>query len=156
VSLVEINARIAKAVAAAGRPAESVELIAVSKRQPRERIEAVLGEGHRVFGENQIQEAARRWEELRDQWAGVKLHLVGGLQTNKVRQAMRLFDTIHSLDRTRLAARIADMTQEIGSQPELFVQVNTGEEPQKGGIMPAAADDFLQSCERDYGLSIRD
>ena len=153
-SLADIRARIAAAEQEAGRKAGSVKLVAVSKRQPRPRIEAALAEGQRRFGENQIQEAERRWPELREHWPDLELHLVGGLQTNKARTAVALFDAIHSLDRPKLAGYIADAAGALGRMPDLFVQVNTGEEPQKGGVPPTEADGFIQACRHEYGLVI--
>ncbi len=134
------------AEAEAGRPAGSVTLIAVSKVQPDARIESVLEQGHRVFGENRVQEAAGKWPGFRDRFEGVELHLIGPLQTNKARQAFGLFDTIHSVDRPKLAKTIARLAQEEGHCPALFIQVNTGEEEQKAGILPAEADAFVAQC----------
>lgn len=145
-SLSEITRQISKAEAAHGRVAGSVQLIAVSKVQPNARVEAVLREGHRVFGENRVQEAAGKWPDFRAQFDDVKVHLIGPLQTNKARQAFELFEAIHSVDRVKLAKAIARLAQELGHCPELFVQVNTGEEPQKAGILPAEADQFIADC----------
>ncbi|MFY1707203.1 YggS family pyridoxal phosphate-dependent enzyme [Tritonibacter scottomollicae] len=153
-SLSEIKSRIAAAEAAANRAAGSVELIAVSKVQPNERVEAVLEEGHRVFGENRVQEAAGKWPEFRERFQGVDLHLIGPLQTNKARQAMELMNAIHSVDRPKLATTLARLTQELGQCPDLFIQVNTGEEEQKAGILPADADGFIQDC-RDLDLPVK-
>lgn len=152
--LSDIKDRIAKAEAEAGRAAGSVELIAVSKIQPLERVEAVLDEGHRVFGENRVQEAQGKWPAFKERYDGVSLHLLGPLQTNKARVAMELFDAIHSVDRPKLAHAIARLAQELGHCPELFLQVNTGEEEQKAGVMPADADAFIKEC-RDLDLPIR-
>ncbi|MEC8581240.1 MAG: YggS family pyridoxal phosphate-dependent enzyme [Pseudomonadota bacterium] len=152
--LSDIKDRIAKAEAEAGRVAGSVELIAVSKIQPLERVEAVLDEGHRVFGENRVQEAQGKWPAFKERYDGVSLHLLGPLQTNKARVAMELFDAIHSVDRPKLAHAIARLAQELGHCPELFLQVNTGEEEQKAGVMPADADAFIKEC-RDLDLPIR-
>ncbi|MBU2981142.1 YggS family pyridoxal phosphate-dependent enzyme [Lentibacter algarum] len=145
-SLSEITARIAKAEASAGRPAGSTKLIAVSKVQPDERVEAVLQEGHRLFGENRVQEAAGKWPAFVDTYPDAKVHLLGPLQTNKARQAFELFEAIHSLDRPKLAKAFARLAQELGHCPEMFVQVNTGEEPQKAGVLPAEADNFIAEC----------
>jgi hypothetical protein len=139
----QIKTRIAQAEAAAGRPAGSVTLIAVSKEQPLDRVTPVLDAGHRVFGENKVQEAAGKWPHWRDVYGALSLHLLGPLQTNKARQAMGLFDAIHSLDRPKLAQTLARLAQELGHCPDLFVQVNTGAEPQKAGILPEAADSFI-------------
>ncbi|MBR9842486.1 MAG: YggS family pyridoxal phosphate-dependent enzyme, partial [Rhodobacteraceae bacterium] len=145
-SLAEITARIHKAEEAAGRPVGATKLIAVSKVQPNERVEAVLNEGHRLFGENKVQEAAGKWPEFRERYEGVEVHLLGPLQTNKARQAMQLFEAIHSLDRLKLAKTLARLAQEEGQCPDLFIQVNTGEEPQKAGVLPAEADAFVAEC----------
>lgn len=147
-ALSDVLERIRKAEARAGRPAGSVRLIAVSKQQPLARIRSVLDEGHRLFGENRVQEAAGKWPALREAYPGTEVHLIGPLQTNKARQAVELFEAIHSLDRPRLARRLADLLQERGALPDLFVQVNTGEEPQKAGVLPADADAFIESCRQ--------
>ena len=152
--LSDIKDRIAKAEAEAGRAAGSVELIAVSKIQPLERVEAVLDEGHRVFGENRVQEAQGKWPAFKESYDGVSVHLLGPLPTNKARVAMELFDAIHSVDRPKLAHALARLAQELGHCPELFLQVNTGEEDQKAGVMPADADAFIKEC-RDLDLPIR-
>lgn len=145
-SLTEIRDRIAKAESDAGRPAGSVKLIAVSKMQPDDRVVAVLEEGHRVFGENRVQEAAGKWPGFREKYDGIELHIIGPLQSNKVRQAMELADAIHSVDRPKLARAIARIAEETGACPDLFIQVNTGEEDQKAGVLPAEADDFIAEC----------
>ena len=145
-SLEEIRSRIAAAEEKAGRAAGATKLIAVSKVQPNERVRAVLEEGHRIFGENKVQEAAGKWPAFREEFDGIEVHLIGPLQTNKARQAMELAQAIHSLDRPKLAGTIARIAQEIGSCPDLFVQVNTGEEEQKAGILPADADAFVAEC----------
>jgi pyridoxal phosphate enzyme (YggS family) len=145
-SLSEIRTRLTDAERTAGRPEGSVTLIAVSKQQPDARVEEVLREGHRVFGENRVQEAAGKWPGFRDRFDGIELHLIGPLQTNKARQAMELCDAIHSVDRPKLAATLARLAQELGSCPQLFIQVNTGEEPQKAGIAPGDADAFVAEC----------
>jgi pyridoxal phosphate enzyme (YggS family) len=154
VSHEEIKARIAKAEAEAGRPEGSVELIAVSKVQPNDRVEEVLKAGHRIFGENRVQEAARKWPMFRERYEGIELHLIGPLQTNKARQAMDLAQAIHSVDRPKLAETLARLAQERGACPDLFIQVNTGEEPQKAGIAPADLDGFVATC-RKLDLPIR-
>lgn len=145
-ALAEITARIRAAEFAAGRAAGSVTLIAVSKVQPLERVVAVLEEGHRVFGENYVQEAAGKWPDLRAQFGAVAVHMIGPLQTNKAKVAVDLFDAIHTVDRPSLAEKLARLAQERGRCPELFVQVNTGEEPQKAGVLPADLDGFVASC----------
>ena len=141
--LTEIRDRVAKAESEAGRAPGSVQLIAVSKVQPLERVEAVLEQGHRLFGENKVQEAQGKWPAFKERFEGVDVHLIGPLQTNKARQAMELFSAIHSVDRPKLANTLARLAQETGACPDLFVQVNTGEEPQKAGILPAEADAFI-------------
>lgn len=146
-SLEEINGRVAQALSDAGRPADDVKLIAVSKVQPNERVEAVLKQGHRCFGENRVQEAAGKWPDFRAHFSDIDLHLIGPLQTNKARQAFELFQSIHSLDRPKLAKTCARLAQETGMCPELFVQVNTGEEPQKAGVLPQDADAFISDCQ---------
>ncbi|WP_068108651.1 YggS family pyridoxal phosphate-dependent enzyme [Tropicimonas marinistellae] len=139
----DIRGRIAKAEADAGRATGSTTLIAVSKVQPLERVEAVLDAGHRVFGENRVQEAQGKWPAFRERFGGLELHLIGPLQTNKARVAIDLFDVIHTLDRPKLANTLARLAQETGHCPPLFIQVNTGEEPQKAGILPRDADAFI-------------
>ena len=145
-SLDTIRARIAEAEREAGRPEGSVRLVAVSKKQPNERVAAVLEEGHRCFGENRVQEAAGKRPEFRERFDGIDLHLVGPLQTNKARQVFGLFQAIHSVDRPKLAKTLARLAQEEGHCPELFIQVNTGEEEQKAGILPGDADAFIEEC----------
>ena len=142
-SLIEIQTNIAAAADKAGRAASDVQLIAVSKMQPNARVKAVLDAGHRLFGENRVQEAADKWPAWRETYEGTSVHLLGPLQTNKARQAVGLFDAIHSLDRPKLAKTLARIAQEEGRCPELFIQVNTGEEPQKAGVLPAQADAFI-------------
>lgn len=145
-ALSDILERIAAAETKADRPAGSTRLIAVSKVQPNARVAAVLDQGHRVFGENRVQEAAGKWPEFRETYPHVDLHLIGPLQTNKVRQAFDLFDAFHALDRTKIARKFADEAQARGACPDLFIQVNTGEEPQKAGVLPAEADVFIAEC----------
>ncbi|WP_299985162.1 YggS family pyridoxal phosphate-dependent enzyme [uncultured Ruegeria sp.] len=153
-SLQDISDRIAKAESAAGRAAGSVQLIAVSKVQPNDRVEAVLQQGHRCFGENRVQEAAGKWPAFRESFPDVDLHLIGPLQTNKARQAIELCDAIHSVDRPKLAKALARLAQEMGRCPDLFIQVNTGEEDQKAGVLPEDADSFINEC-RDLDLPVR-
>lgn len=151
--LADITARIGAAAAAAGRAPGEITLVAVSKVQPLERVEAVLDAGHRVFGENRVQEAAAKWPAFRERYPGIELHLVGPLQTNKARQAIELFDVIESVDRPKLAQKLADLFAETGRPLPCYVQVNTGEEPQKAGILPAEADAFIEDC-RGLGLPL--
>lgn len=153
-SLTEITARIAAAEAAEGRSPGSVVLIAVSKVQPLARVEAVLEAGHRVFGENYVQEAAAKWPDLRARFGAVSVHMIGPLQTNKAKVAMDLFDAIHTVDRPSLAQKLARLAQDRGHCPELFVQVNTGAEPQKAGVLPGEAEAFVASC-RDMDLPVK-
>ena len=153
-TLRDITDKIGKAEKNAGRAAGAVSLIAVSKVQPNARVQAVLDEGHRIFGENKVQEAAGKWLDFRSKYEGIELHLIGPLQTNKARQAMELADSIHTLDRPKLANTFARLAQEIGRCPELFIQVNTGEEDQKAGVMPSDADGFIAEC-RALDLPVR-
>ena len=153
-TLRDITDKIGKAEKNAGRAAGAVSLIAVSKVQPNARVQAVLDEGHRIFGENKVQEAAGKWPDFRSKYEGIELHLIGPLQTNKARQAMELADSIHTLDRPKLANTFARLAQEIGRCPELFIQVNTGEEDQKAGVMPSDADGFIAEC-RALDLPVR-
>ena len=145
-SLNEIKNRIQKAEIEFSRKPSEVKLIAVSKVQPNERIEVVLEQGHRVFGENRVQEAQSKWPAFKEKFEDVELHIIGPLQTNKTRVAMEIADSIHTLDRLKLAKNIARIAQEIGKCPELFVQVNTGEEPQKSGIFPRDTQTFIKEC----------
>ena len=139
-SLTDIQTRIASAAKAHGRDPSSVTLIAVSKVQPLERVEAVLVEGHRSFGENRVQEAESKWPTFREKFENIDLHLIGPLQSNKTRAAMQLFNAIHTVDRTKLARAIARIADETGTCPDLFVQVNTGDEAQKAGVSVEEAD----------------
>ena len=143
--------RIAAAAKAAGRNPGEVTLVAVSKQQPDERIDAMLAAGQRVFGENRVQEAQARWTDRRE---GVELRLIGPLQSNKVREAVALFDVIETLDREKLARALAEEIARAGKAPRLYVQVNTGEEPQKAGASPAEAEAFIAACRETYGLTI--
>jgi len=151
-ALADVRRRIAKAAAAAGRAGADVTLTAVSKQQPWERIEPVLAAGQRVFGENRVQEAMARWSEARGRVPDLELRLIGPLQTNKAREAVAFFDVIETLDRERLARALADEVQKQGRQPRLYVEVNTGEEPQKAGVTPGEADAFLTLVRGAYGL----
>ena len=145
-ALADITQRIHAAERAAGRAQGSVRLIAVSKVQPPDRVTAVLDQGHRVFGENYVQEAAGKWPAWRDRYGPLELHMIGPLQTNKAKVAVDLFDAIHTLDRPSLAQKLASLQQARGSLPQFFVQVNTGEEPQKAGVLPADLSGFLKDC----------
>jgi len=145
-----ILTRMASAARAAGRSPEDVALVAVSKQQPWEAIAPVLAEGQLIFGENRVQEAQERWADRRE---GLELRLIGPLQTNKVRDAVALFDVIETLDRPKLAKALAEEAARQGRMPRLYVQVNTGEEPQKAGVSPTLADGFIAEC-RALGLPI--
>lgn len=152
-ALSDIVARVHAAEQAAGRAQGSVTLIAVSKVQPPERVEAVLAQGHRVFGENYVQEAQGKWPAWRAAFPGVQLHMIGPLQTNKAKIAVELFDTIHTLDRPSLLDKLARLAEARGTSPDLFIQVNTGAEPQKAGVLPDALPEFLREA-RATGLPI--
>ncbi|GHE54801.1 YggS family pyridoxal phosphate enzyme [Camelimonas fluminis] len=143
-----------RAAAESGRKGGDVTLICVSKTFGSEEIAPVLEAGHRVFGENRVQEASGKWPALQERFGGVSLHLIGPLQSNKVREAVALFDVIHTLDRPSLAEALAREIDRTGRKPELFIQVNTGEEPQKAGVTPADADDFIARCRGEFGLEI--
>ncbi len=146
---------MAAAAKAAGRNPAAVTLVAVSKLQPQEKIAAMLDAGQRVFGENRVQEAAERWAVTGpNRREGLELRLIGPLQSNKAREAVALFDVIETLDREKLAAALAEAMGKTGRAPRLYVQVNTGEEPQKAGIAPQEADAFIAACRDTYGLSI--
>ena len=145
-SLKEVKNQVRQAEIEFSRVVGSINLIAVSKVQPNERIEAVLEQGHRIFGENRIQEAQSKWPNFKQQYSNVELHIIGPLQTNKTRTAMELADCIHTLDRTKLATTMARIAQELGKCPELFVQVNTGDEPQKSGVSPKETQAFVKEC----------
>ncbi len=150
-ALEAIRAKIASAARAAGRDPGDIALTAVSKTQLWESVEQVLNLGQQVFGENRVQEAEGRWSGRRQ---GLELRLIGPLQTNKTREAVGFFDVIETVDRLRLAERIADAVQRLGRSPRLYVQVNTGEEPQKAGITPTESDAFIATCRRVHGLEL--
>lgn len=152
--LAAIRARINKAARAAGRDPREVTLVAVSKTFGAEDIAPLIEAGQRVFGENRVQEAAAKWPALKAAHADIELHLIGPLQTNKLAQALALFDAIHTLDRERLAAALVKARAEGASLPRLFIQVNTGEEPQKAGVAPREADAFIARCRDVHGLAI--
>ncbi|HAM49043.1 MAG TPA: YggS family pyridoxal phosphate-dependent enzyme [Alphaproteobacteria bacterium] len=153
-NLAAIQARMDKAASEAGRAATDVTLIAVSKFHGADRIVPALAAGQRIFGENRVQEAADKWPSLREGYDDIKLHLIGPLQSNKVRQAVSLFDAIETIDRPKLARRIADAIEALARAPELFIQINIGEEPQKAGIAPREADAFIARCRDEFGLTI--
>jgi pyridoxal phosphate enzyme (YggS family) len=149
-----IRARIAAALAAAGRKPDAACLIAVAKTFGADAVEAALAAGQRVFGENRVQEAMGKYPALRAAHPDLDLHLIGPLQTNKVKEAVATFDAIHTLDRPKLAAALAAEIVRTGKRPALFVQVNTGSEPQKAGVLPEAADAFIAECRDVHGLAI--
>lgn len=153
-NLARIRARIAAAASAAGRDPAAVQLVAVSKTHPAEAVIAALGAGQTVFGENRVQEAAGKFPALRASHPALRLHIIGGLQTNKARDAVRVADAIESLDRPRLADAIADAIQHEGRTPSLFVQVNVGDEPQKAGIPTAEADAFITACQARFDTAL--
>lgn len=150
-ALTDVLERIARAAKASGRDPADIALTAVSKQQPWERVEPILAGGQKVFGENRVQEAMERWSAHRD---GIELHLIGPLQSNKAKEAVAFFDVIESLDREKLAVALAAEIAKQGRTPRLYVQVNTGEEPQKAGIVPAEADSFIAACRETHGLAI--
>jgi pyridoxal phosphate enzyme (YggS family) len=152
--LESVRATIEHAAAANGREAANITLIAVSKTIAVETIEEALAAGHRVFGENRVQEAKTKWPALKARFPDIELHLIGPLQTNKVRDALALFDAIHALDRESLAAALAKEIARASRQPKLFVEVNTGKEASKAGVAPAEADRFIETCRERHGLMI--
>jgi PLP dependent protein len=154
-NLAAVNARIAAAAMAAGQPGESVTLVAVAKTHPADIVRRALAAGHRVFGENRVQEAEAKWPALKGEFPDLVLHLVGPLQRNKVRRAVRLFDVIETIDRTELAHAIGGAARDEGRCPQVFVQVNTGEEPQKAGVMPEKTDALVRACRDEFGLPLR-
>jgi len=141
-----INSKIEEAEKSSGKAIGSTQLIAVSKVQPNERVLNVLEQGHTIFGENKVQEANSKWPMFRENFSNVQVHLIGPLQSNKVKQAVELFDAIHTLDRLKLAQKLSNEIQAQGKAPEMFIQINTGEEEQKSGIFPNKADQFIADC----------
>jgi pyridoxal phosphate enzyme (YggS family) len=153
-ALAAVRRDIEEACRAAGRDPATVTLVAISKTFPATAIADVIAAGQTVFGENRVQEAKAKWPDLKAQHPGLELHLVGPLQSNKVKEALALFDAIHSVDRPSLCAALAKEVAKGGRQPQLFVEVNTGAEPQKAGVLPEQADAFLARCRDEYGLRI--
>jgi PLP dependent protein len=149
-----VRAEIARACRDAGRDPAGVTLVAVSKTFPAEAIAPVIAAGQRVFGENRVQEAKAKWPALIEKHPGIALHLIGPLQSNKAKEAVALFDAIHSVDRASLCEALAKEIAKQARQPDLFVQINTGAEPQKAGVLPQEADEFLRACRETYGLTI--
>ena len=152
--LENVRAEIARACRDAGRNIADVELVAVSKTFPAEAIEPVIAAGQRVFGENRVQEAKGKWPALTAVHRGIKLHLIGPLQSNKAKEAVALFDAIHSVDRPSLCEALSKEIQKQGRSLTLFAQINTGAEPQKAGVLPQDADAFLAACRETYGLTM--
>jgi pyridoxal phosphate enzyme (YggS family) len=152
--LADVEQEIARACKDTGRERSSVTLIAVSKTYGPEAITPVMEAGQRVFGENRVQEAKAKWPGLMQSCPGLVLHLIGPLQSNKAKEAVALFDAIHSVDRPSICEALAKEIKHQNRHPELFVQINTGEEPQKAGIVPSDADAFIARCRDHYGLSI--
>jgi hypothetical protein len=150
----EVRTRIADAARAAGRDPASVTLVAVSKTHGADRVRELLAAGQRVFGENRVQEAEEKFPALKAEFPDLELHLIGPLQTNKAREAVALFDVIESVDRERLAATLAREMERAGRRPKCFIQVNTGEEPQKAGVLPADVDAFVASCRDGHKLPV--
>ena len=153
-NLAAVKGLIEGAAQVAGRPEGSVELVAVAKTQPAAIVHAALQAGHRIFAENRVQEAAEKWPALKAEFPAARLHMVGPIQTNKVRLALDLFDVIETVDRPKLARALAAGMEKAGRSPACFIQVNTGEEPQKSGVAPAAADAFIAECRQDLGLPL--
>ena len=141
-----IKLKIEKAEKDAKRDIGSTQLLAVSKVQPNERVLNVLEQGHQIFGENKVQETKGKWPVFREKFPDAKVHLIGPLQSNKVKQAIKLFDAIHTVDRLKLAQKLSNEVQVQGKAPEMFIQINTGEEEQKSGIIPSEADQFIKAC----------
>ena len=154
VNLAAVQQRIELAARAAGRAAGSVTLVAVSKTHPAANVREALAAGHRAFGENRVQEALAKYPQLRPEFPGLALHLIGPLQTNKVRDAVAIFDVIETVDRPRLAQALAREMERTGRRPPCLVEVNTGEEPQKAGVLPAEADGFIEECRARLELPI--
>jgi PLP dependent protein len=152
--LAAVRREIADACAIAGRRPEDVTLVAVSKTFPAEAIIPVIAAGQRVFGENRVQEAIAKWPPLRETHPGLDLHLIGPLQSNKAREAVGLFDAIHSIDRPSVCRAVAKEIERQGRSPTLFVEINTGAEPQKAGVLPENADAFIAAARVEYGLAI--
>jgi pyridoxal phosphate enzyme (YggS family) len=153
-NLAAVRKKIEAAARSAGRAPDSVTLVAVSKTHPAANVRRVLAAGHRAFGENRVQEAQAKYPGLREEYPDLALHLIGPLQTNKVRDALALFDVIESVDRPRLAQALAREMDHSGLRPPCLIEVNTGEEPQKAGIMPAEADGFILECRDRLGLPV--
>ncbi|MCW8861995.1 MAG: YggS family pyridoxal phosphate-dependent enzyme [Rhodospirillales bacterium] len=150
-----VQAAVVQAAKDAARDPEAVTLVAVSKTKPTETIHKALLAGHRSFGENRVQESLEKWPALKDAFPDTQLHLIGPLQTNKIKDVLGLFDVIQTVDRIKLATKLADAMAATGHRPDCFIQVNTGEEPQKAGVLPADADAFIRACVDDCALPVR-
>ena len=153
-ALADVKRQIAAACRDAGRDPAAVTLIAVSKTFPADVVERAIAAGQKVFGENRVQESKTKWPALREKHPGLELHLIGPLQSNKAKDAVALFDAIHSVDRPSICEALAKEIDKQGRTPRLFVEINTGAEPQKAGILPEDADGFLRDCQETYGLTI--
>lgn len=151
----EVGGALAKAADKAGRSGEPITCVAVTKTHNTGRIQPVLEAGHRIFGENRVQEAQGKWPDLMAEWPGVELHLIGPLQTNKVREAVALFDVIETVDREKLARKLKDEMDKQGRKLPVYLQINTGEEPQKAGVFPRDADAFIRLCRDELKLDVR-
>jgi pyridoxal phosphate enzyme (YggS family) len=150
----DTKAAIARAAQDCGRDPAGVTLVCVTKTFPAEDVVPLLDAGHRIFGENRVQEAVGKWPGLRARYPGIELHLIGPLQSNKTREAVETFDVIQSVDREKIAQTLAEEMTRQGKRPRLFIQVNTGAEPQKAGVLPQDADSFIALCRETYGLEI--
>lgn len=152
--LLQVRRKIDRAARSSGRDAGDITLTAVSKQQPWSRVSPILEAGHRVFGENRVQEAVERWSDARARVPDLELRLIGPLQSNKAREAVAFFDVIETVDREKIARTLAEEMARSGRSPRLYVQVNTGEEPQKAGVAPREVDAFLRLCREDLGLAV--
>ena len=153
-NLATVKASLREAESMAGKIPGTITLVAVSKTQPQEKIQTAIESGHNVFGENRVQEAMAKWPALRDIYGDIELHFIGALQSNKARQAVMLFDVIQALDRRKLARALAKNMDNLSRRPECFVQINTGKEPQKAGVLPEDADNFIRSCREEFELPV--
>lgn len=154
-NLEEIEQKIAAAASEAGRSTDDINLVAVSKKQSADRLQAALDAGHRAFGENRVQEAISHWQDIKPQYDDLRLHLIGPLQTNKIKDAVKLFDCIETIDRVKLARKLADEMDKQNRDLPCFIQVNTGEEPQKSGVLPSELGNFFDICKGECGIDIR-
>lgn len=153
-NLAEVQAKVAEAARTAGRDPAAVTLVAVGKTFPADHMLPALNAGQRAFGENRVQEAEEKWPGLRSRFPDLRLHLIGPLQSNKVRKAVDVFDVIETVDRPKLARALANVMAETGRRPDCFIQVNTGAEDQKAGVLPQDADAFIAQCRDDFALPV--